>query len=247
VLEYEDQKLLDSASSCLLNNRLLFTVMPEFNSDHGTYHLGLGVVDFDNVSSLVNRSQPVYSGIYSGFKTLQLVSGTVDGVDRAWAYVLGPTNNIELWELDTDALFDGDEHKDRIEWSFETGCFDFKYDNELKRIESCEIWYDTLAGSVCFKLYYKADQYPNWFLWKSWTENAPYGQPVPALGQMPPVQYRCRRTIGPPDSLDNTFDGRPARFGFDFQLKLEVTGPARIKRIRVKAQREIEPEYGPLP
>lgn len=246
VMEFEDTKLLDSASGVLLNNRLLFTVTPEWNPVHGTFHLGLGVIDFDPISGLGKQARPVYDGIYTGAKILQLVGGEVDGVDRAWAYVVSPTGKIEVWELETDWLFDGENNDERISWGFETGQYDCKLPNELKKLQMADLWYDQLAETVEFTLKYRPDSYSGWFDWHTWTETAPVFHGTPTLGTWPLPQYRTRKTIPVPADVDNPEADMAARFGYAYQFKLDVKGPARIKCFRVKFSREVEPEFNPI-
>lgn len=246
LFAYDDKYNLGSVSGCLLNNRLLMTCSPKFNEIHGTSFSGLAALDFDPISGITVKATPVYDGFHDGIDILQVVSGEVEGVDRAWAIVLGPTGKIGLWELDTDDFFDGDNNEDRIEWQFETGCYDFKTPSELKRLETAEFWYDNLAGEVDFALYYKPDQSPDWTLWHEWTETKPIGLSTPSLGGFPAPQYGGRHSVPQPADDESPLSERPSRQGFNYQLKLVVRGPARFLRGLVKAGRVVEPEFGEM-
>ena len=246
VISLDDRFLLDRASATLFDNRYLFTVRPTWVPDHGVCHQGLGVIDFAFISGLTKRTSPVYDGIWTGARILQVVSGEVDGVDHCWAYVLNPVNQVELWELTTSDLFDGDEIHDRIDQAFETGCMDFQTPYELKTLQTADIWYDSLAGTIECTLKYRPNQYPGWFTWHTWTETADYGVPLPLLGPMPLPEYRTRVSMPLPPDADVVDDNRKANSGYDFQFRLEVRGPARVKRFMVKARREIEPEFGTI-
>lgn len=246
VISLDDRFLLDRASAALFDNRYLFTVSPTWVPDHGVCHQGLGVIDFAFISGLTKRTNPVYDGIWTGARILKLVTGEVDGVDHCWAYVLNPTDQVELWELTTADLFDGGEIHDRIDSSIETGCVDFNAPFELKSLQTGDIWYDNLAGHVEFTLKYRPDQYPGWFTWHTWSEDADYGVAVPSLDPMPTPEYRTRVSMPLPEVEEAVDDNKPAASGYDFQFRLEVRGPARVKRFLVKARREIEPEFGTL-
>jgi hypothetical protein len=245
VMDLDDRELLVDSSGALLNNRLLFTVSPAFDKLHGTWHRGLGVLDFSRLNSIGATEPPVYDGIWTGQRILQILNIEVNDVDRCFAYILNPNDQIELWELCLNLLFDDADQKNRITWEFETGSKNFGTPNEEKRLTTGELWYDCLGGDVEFTVWYRPDQYPGWIPWHTWTESAPYGLDLPPITlEFPMLQYRPRVGLPQPlDTVDETV-GRPFRHGFEFAFRFQVKGPARIKRFMAKAERLPETEFG---
>lgn len=242
LLEADDKNLLDFSSGVLFDNRLLFTMSPRRNISNGVYHKGLIVLDFDPVGSLCMKRGPVYDGLWTGLNVLKIIKGKFHGEERCFFITLNGSARIYIYELTKDKVgYDVFESGPRrtIKWSVESGEFPFGDNREgLKRLDTGDVWLDNISGTVTTTVSYRPDQYPVWQTWHSWTDCATTGlcdtgcTPEP----MAMAQYRSRRRLPVPAPTDDLTDNKPLNTGFGFQVRLDMQGQARIKKLRVFAQ-----------
>jgi hypothetical protein len=118
--------MLKYASAIYFDNRVLVTTSPMPNQER-PIHVGLMSVDFDILSSFGQNSQPAWDGQWvmpGGYMILQVLSGTFDGITRAFMFCLGPDNQNYLFEFSKDDKDDWDGQ--RITWELVTRAFDFE-------------------------------------------------------------------------------------------------------------------------
>lgn len=231
ILDTDDPKLLKFSSSVLFDNRVLFTVSPRLTR-YSAYHEGLGVLDFEGVSAMGERSRPRYDGVWTGIKPTHLVVGDFGGEERCFAFSRNEAGGVELWEILRTGDFDGDDG--RIEWWMEGRAMDFGNPMEMKRLESFEMWIDRVFGEVSFDLKYRADQYPCWFDWDTKNVCQKNKDCRANIGECITVKsyrqgYRSRQAFGQPPDTDENVDNKPSRNGYMFELRVACTGRARIK------------------
>lgn len=115
----------------------------------------------------------------------------------------------------------------------------------LERIESCEIWIDNVVGEVDFDVKYKPDEYPCWFDWGTKTicasTECTADDETCTAAQTYSAGYKTRFGFGKPPVTDIESECRPSDLGYTFNIRLEWTGRARIKKILVKLS-EIDEE-----
>jgi hypothetical protein len=245
VLESDDEQFLQYGSAVLFRNLLLFTVNPlPINSGRAAYWRGLGVLDFDLLSSMSGKSPPVYAGLWNGVNVMQVVKGKFNGKERCFLFVRNSNDENELWEMDPDDRFDNDGG--RIKTVVETREMDFGKPFSIHEIESAELWIDRIEGKVDFNLDYRKDQHP---CWKDWgvADVCAVARECTTTGcfNFPTLQpgYRTRIGFGmPPDTCDES-DNRPSRLGYTHAVRLEIEGRARIKALIVKARERSEAPY----
>lgn len=242
ALEYDTKALLPFCSSVNFDNRLLMTVSPQRINGHGTIHKGLVALDYSLVSGMGQKYPPAWEGVWTGLRILQVVTVRVSGEDRAFIFALSNTNTIELWEITRDALFDHDGSDDvPIEWIFETRSTPFAQPMGKKRLMGAEQWYDHVAGNVSITARFRADLSECWTEWGTITDCAKYRDcdPVDPY-ECHAVRYyqKARRSRiafpMPPDVVDPQTGGF-TRDGFEFQVRYEITGRLRMKRLMLVA------------
>jgi hypothetical protein len=225
VLDLDDPTLLSFGSAIIFDNRLLFTADP-VASPSGTYHDTTIALNFDALSSLRQKSQPVYDGVWTGLNVLQYITGLVNGQLRAFAFCLNrETNAIELWEVlktDSSSTDDGTP----IVWEIETATLFKEVKNkgvfDYCRLTDGELGVDQISGPVNFEVFYRPDQSEVWTLWKTWSvDGVRKFYPRMGFGQPSPEAFD-------PDSKD------PYRDGYTFQFKVRVTGSCRILKMKIK-------------
>ncbi len=247
----DDEHLLGYGSAVLFDNRLLMLASPYRTQSYGIPHRGMLALDFDPLSTMTSRSAPQWDGMWCGSQFLQIIKGTFFGRERCYAFVLNPSNTIELWELTTGDRWDNDETN--IEWMFETRAFPFGSAADIKELETAELWRDRMAGTVRTAVRFRPDQHPCWVDWHSWTECFTYRncESQPATGCLTirnyKPQYRPRvRLPAPPDDCDPILS-RPYRWGGEFQLRIATLGYCRYKMVRIHARHEQEDVLGDCP
>lgn len=240
ALKFNDRALLTFSSGIEFSNRLLQTTLP-FQSPVGVAHRGLMPLDFDILSSLQDKLAqdiyPAWEGMWEGLDFLQLFEGDFGGLQRAFAVVLSRVSNqIEVWEITQAGATDNGDN--RIDWYFESPSFDFTKPFSLKELETMELWYDQLHGTVQFELYFRPDQHPCWYFWNAWKDcSARDCREDPVLDGLPcvyPTQAYCNAerpaiVMPRPPRICNTTTGRPINLAYQFQVKLVVKGSCRIR------------------
>lgn len=243
----DDKDLLGYSSATLFDNRLIMTANPYRVWDHGIAHRSLIVIDFAPLAFLNTRVAPVWEGMWTGLQVFQVITGTFNGVERCFAFVLNASNQIELWEFTKDALHDynGSENIP-IQWSIETCGLNFPRSSnsnptipggDLQSLDNGQLFVDSMAGDVSFSLQYRPDQDPCWHDWHSW--NLCANTELCVSGDSPSVcvtplnyQQQYRRPFRLPKPLEacDSVTNKPLNIGAEFQAKITVTGHCRLKR-----------------
>lgn len=245
VFGRDDRTLLNWGSSVLFDNRVLFTASPYW-TDHGVCHKAFGVLDFDVLSSITEKFPPVWEGMWTGLNILQVLKCTIRGAERCFIFALNGQNQIELWEQTRDERFDNGSN--RITWSFETGAYAFSTVMR-KRLQGATFWQDRIAGQVDFDLKWKPDQYPCWVDWTTWEEcasidNCETDEECLTLANWS-EQYRPEVEVAQPVISDESGQNKISRDFYEVQVRLQVTGFARIKLMKLYASAQ-EKVTGPL-
>jgi hypothetical protein len=239
ILNVDDKALLNYGSSIVFNNRWITTVSPQASSQ-GVLHAGLVVLNLDPISGVAGKQNPVYDGLWTGINALQLVQGTFNGVDRAFAFTFNVAlSKIELYELLPTGAQEFDNGIIPIVWTFETGSLfnkDVKPRDVMVSLRDGEFAVTDVVGTVRFEVFYKSDQ-SCWTPWHSFSicsNTAGDPQYFPKLGLGEPSSADC-------DPILNT----PIRDGYTFQFKFKITGYCRIVRARFMAVTLPTPKFQP--
>lgn len=242
VLPFDDPLLLKYGSMIQFDNRLLFTVQP-LPTQVNAYHRGLGVLDFNLISSMRGKSPPVYEGVWTGFQPVLLFKGDIGGMEHAYSWARNAEGRNELWEFGKTTGFDNDDS--RIPSFIETrsmfGREPYASPLLLKRVESVEIWVDRIRGQVDFTLYYKPDQHPCWVEWgRTQAVCSDYRtcDDEEAVLCTIPVEkrptFKTRLNFGQPLDEDMDVDDKPSRICYEAQFRLDWLGHARVRKILVR-------------
>lgn len=239
ALRFNDRSLLHMSSGIEFDNRLLQTTLP-IQTAVGIAHQGIMPLDFDIISSLEDKTQgnmfPAWEGMLEGLLFLQLFQGDFGGRQRAFAVCLSQVSNqIEVWEITNSSRTDNGDN--RVTMYFETPSLDWKNPFRLKELESAELWYDQLFGTVEFEAYWRPDQHACWYFWHAWKECAARNCKEDVNNILPcvyPTQEFCQTehpsmTLPKPPGPCNRVTGRPVNWGYQHQLKIVVKGYCRMR------------------
>lgn len=252
ILARDTPQWMDKCSGVLFNNRLLTTNTPFQVYGRGIGWRGITALDFNNISNLTTRSQPCYDGLWTGVAVLKIVKGTFARKERCFAWVMGCDGGIELWELlkDDAEYFDWDGTQNvAVQGALETRAMGWSDNgNRLKRLQTCDLYLDKLAGddNVLLGLKYRSDEDP---LWRAWPVCAGASQATLCA----PIQD-CAATLcngfediheqyatylrwnDPPDTPCSAITARSPRTGYEFQVRLSFSGFIQINRLHAWAE-----------
>ena len=242
ILNRDAKTLLKFGSAVQIDNRLLTTVNPVTTDEGHCYHRGMCALDFHLLSAMGSKPAPAYDGLWTGLNIYQLIEALVDDEDASYVFCRGSGGELELWEINPLAQFDGDGG--RQECVIETRSFTGRNETEQKELWACEIWVDRLVGTVDFALQYRPDEYPCWFDWKTRTVCAKAQQcqddDVCVATTRFEAGYKTRMVFRRPDPVCETADDKPSNIGYSFQLRLSWLGRCRIKKVLVKFREVVE-------
>ena len=117
--------LLKYASGIYFNNRIIFTTSPMWHQGR-PMHWGMVVVDFDVLSSFGAKFNPAWEGQWTMSSFIfptQLLTGTFNGIERAFVFGIDNHNQNQLYELSMDDKDDWNYQP--IQWEFESRTLDF--------------------------------------------------------------------------------------------------------------------------
>lgn len=240
VVGKDDRGKLNYCSMVEFDNRLLFTVMPQYDADIGVYHKGIVALDFDQISDTdplgLNQSVPVWEGVWTGLDVLQILRGRFEGIDRCFVFVRNSSSEIELWELLREGWFDSEDNP--ITWSVELPSYAFGNDTQRKELFGAKLWLREVAGSVTVQTQFSPDEHPIWQDWDSVDLCATVAAPCDdnACGGTPSIA-QPRSPIPVPRPARDCLDGQANvnNIAYTFSPKITVTGHCIIDRFRIEA------------
>jgi hypothetical protein len=234
IINNDDPALYPYCSSAVFNNRLLAACNPT-QATRGVYNSSMAVLNFDPISSLSGKQPSVWDGQWTGLNILQLVTGYFAGVKRCFAICLSSSfSNIEIHEIQKDDVGINDNNSTPVNWYFESPMvFSYEHSHLCKRLIDGELYIDKIQSNLQIDVYYKSDQ-SDWTYW--YTTYIDYSGPD--------NEFRSRIGLGSPSSsLMDVVNNKPMREGYDFQIKVSITGYCRFLGGRFAAEMIPQPEF----
>jgi hypothetical protein len=110
-----------------------------------------------------------------------------------------------------------------------------------------ELWVDQMIGDCIFRVFYKPDQNPCWFLWHTWQMQAPL-EPCDYPVQTYCQQFRANMVLPVPHAKCDPTQVHPRKttIGYQFQVKIEIRGFCRIRGILIHAKELRDPPFDEL-
>lgn len=240
VLDFNNRALLNLSTGILFENRVWESQLPR-QTPQGVVHDAVAILDFTPISSFGATEQPTWEGIYQGIPILQMFTGDFGGRERAFALMVSTKDSsIQLWELtDFDRTENGDQ---RVTWQIEFPAYTWGQEFLLKRLSKFELWIDKLFGTVNFKMEYRPDGEACWQFWHEWKECSARSSCEdlinPVCYPLTPYREGFRQTVvgpEPPNAKCEASSGRPMDVGYQFQVRLTITGWARVRGLMLYA------------
>lgn len=246
----ESTPLLDYGSAVFFDNRILSTCIP-VQGPRGVYHLGILALDFFPISSVRQLSEfnpytyssPAWEDLLTGVQPLQIMTASVYGEDRCFAFCYDH-GKIALYEITKSDPFDNfGTHDQPISTSIEFPAYFVKTQAELKQLLGMHIGLAAYKGDVVIKAFYRPDEHPLWFEWGTRTLRSKYkpdeSEGLFALDKYVPPDVP-RFSFASPKQIDVLSTGKKSDMGYVFQVKLEITGSYSISWIRLLGRRVME-------
>ena len=261
----DNESLLQFGSAMSFDNRFISTAAPNLIGA-GVFHVGLCTMNFDLISSVRGSIPPAWEGAWSGLNTMQLITGRVNGVQRAFSFTFDLNNNkIELWEqLSENAANAAQIYEDNgdtpILSIIETATLlnkDVKSLTDLCELVDGEMYLSDVTSSLNVKVFYRPDFFPCWVPWNEFNLNeddnnsSGDGNKKPGywmrigLGQPSPKTADDIDTQASPDDT-NPANDRPLRVGFFHQFRIEITGHASFRGMKVRANSSLQTIPAPV-
>lgn len=240
ILAKDQRRWLGYASAVLFDNRVLITAQPE-RTERGTIHRKLVAIDFDLVSGMREKLPPAWEGEWSfdDFSVLQVLTVDTALGRRCILVAMNSTNEqIQLWELDLES--EPAKADEDLEWQIVTRAYQFSDPMGLKRLKNLELWLDDVQRELTVDAYYKANSSGCWVPWARYVTDVDSCVTLSEETCNPPTfpQSTGRSRIGfglAPTSVNIT-DCNQRRDGYEFQVKLQFSGPCTLKKLRLSAQ-----------
>ena len=246
LTQFNDRSLLRWSTGIQFDNRLLMGCLP-IATAAGAACQGVMPLNFDTISTFDERRPPAWEGVYDfsgGPYILQMFEGDFGGRERAFAVVWSVLRSqIEVWEIRPDLRFENGEN--RVTRVIEFPAYAFGDPYGLKQLDSAELWFDKILGTIDVEVYYRPDSYACWQKWgafqKCAAKDCREDVDAPCLDSGYPQEPYCEQdavpvTIGrPPSPGCVPMTGRPTDHGYQFQVKLVIRGWARVRGLIVHA------------
>ncbi len=253
VLAFNDRSLLRFSSGIEFDNRLLQTALP-YQTPVGVAHRGLLPLDFDLLNEIVDHEPPAWEGMLEGVQVLQLFEGDFGGLQRAFAVVVSDlSKQIEVWEITNSDRFDKMVGNDgnRINWFIETPSYTWGDPFKLKELETMELWFDKIFGTVDIRVQYRPDQWPCWIDWHEFTECTAKSceedldsVSCPAYPSQPFCEdFRATKTLPKPKPLCIKSSKRPSTQFYQCQFRINVRGWMRLRGLLAYALPREQPPF----
>lgn len=236
VLAFDDPKMLRYSQAVLFNDRMVGTSWPHPYMSGG-YHSAMVGLDFAALGSISNQLPPAWDGVFTGINPEVMAKVKVGNKERLFMLSRNMvTNQNELWEmLQTGAFDNGDG---RIVWSMDSRAMPFGDDLKAKRLLAGELFIDDVKGQVDFVVQFKPDQYPCWFDWTSFGVCNNYKACTVTCGPVKNLQPGFRPHLvlpAPPEGVCQQGGDIPSVRGYEFQVRIVVTGHCRIRKFIMQA------------
>lgn len=229
---------LEKVSMIHFDDRLLMTCKPSTKNGVRVYQ-GIAALDFRPVSSNAIKGAAAYDGVWSGLNVFKLLTGVFQGEPRAFAICLSDAG-VELWEISKDDFNDTAYNgANRIRSLILTRAYDFKAPFSEKKLIHADLWFSDIGGNSQNKfnaqLHYRPDSNSNWSPLGEWDLCFSDNTAGATRGYAPQLRAQT-----PDPASVNSYTGVSSPRGYDFKLRVEWEGRARLDKLLVHSLQLVE-------
>lgn len=245
VFDKEDQTKLSRVSMIHFDDRLLMTCKPAMVDGRLVYR-GITAMDFRPVSTNSGKGYAIYDGVWGGLQIVTLITGVFNDTPRAFAicYHGDDIDRHQLWEITKDEKQDKNSYTGNdtrlISSLVLTKAYDFKAPFSEKKLIHGDLWFSEVGGWNQDKkkfeadLKFRPDSNPNWTDWGNWELCFTENNTRALRGYAPQL-----RAVVPEVSI-NGFTDRTIGRGYDFKLRIEWKGRAKLEKLLVHSLQLVE-------
>jgi hypothetical protein len=253
IFDKEDLSKLSRVSMIYFDDRLLMTCKPATVDGRQVYR-GITAMDFRPVSANSGKGYAIYDGVWGGLQVVTLLTGVFNDTPRAFAlcYHGDDIDQHQLWEITKNEVQDKNSYQGN-EYRFIrslvlTKAYDFKSPYSEKKLIHGDLWFSEVGGwsqenkKFTADLKFRPDNNPNWTDWGDWelcfsedNPNDPGDEPRALRGYAP----QLRAVV--PEVTTNDFTDRTIGRGYDFKLRVEWRGRAKLEKLLVHSLQLVEP------
>jgi len=249
IVDFETEQLVQYSSAIYFDDRILFLASPISNQYGSASFLNVISLDASPLATMRGKQPPAYDGAAEGLQLVRLMTGRIQGVQRAFAISTDEGGN-RLWEIvpnaDADAYFDnsGDLVKYRVQSQEETRRFVFGVTpSQLMRLD---LWPCEIEGEVAVQVYYRADNRTKWQFWDEFSMCAVMDNADNQWLNLN-VQERGRVKSLTAPFVDDAIDNQQANVGFGFQIRVVWQGQMLLDRMTAYARPLEDSAYSNIP
>lgn len=259
ITDYESLNRLSLSSSILFGNRLLFTASPYVNSYGSTSFRDLVSLDFATLATMSGKAAPAYDGEWEGLNATRLVTGVFNGKRRAFVTTLDDDGSNRLWEITEQDITDKyytctgsaqELQTSPIPMTIEYPKRDFGQPMSRKALDRCDVYLSNLEGNAGLAIYFRMDNTTQWTKWDEVAFNASMTDPsttTPHTWLNIAKQDRNKvMTFSPPEEVD-TISERHTNVGFLAQVRIVLTGKAKIDKVVCYARYLVDEQFADRP
>jgi hypothetical protein len=245
IFDKEDLTKLSRVSMIHFDDRLLMTCKPA-TVDGRLIYKGITAMDFRPVSTSSSKGYAIYDGVWGGLQVVTLVTGVFNDTPRAFAlcYHGDGIDQHQLWEITKDEKqdknsFTGNDSR-LISSLVLTKAYDFNSPYSEKKLIHGDLWFSEVGGwnqeNKKFEadLKFRPDSNPNWTAWGNWELCFSETTTRALRGYAP----QLRAVV--PEASTNGFTDRTIGRGYDFKLRLEWKGSAKLEKLLVHSLQLVE-------
>ncbi len=253
VVDFETEQLVKYSSAIYFDNRLMFLASPIVNEFGAASYKNIISLDAATLASMRGKQPPAYDGVAEGLNFVQLMSGRVNGIDRAFAISTDDDGENRLWEIIPNghadgylADVDGSLLLTDVPVGSQVESRRFVFGDTLHQMMRLDLWPAEIAGEVTVTAYWRADNRTKWQFWDTFDMCATM-ENVDDQWLTLDSQERGRvKSLSAP-SVNDDIDNQQADVGFGFQVKLVWTGQMLMDRMVLWARPLDEGAYSNIP
>lgn len=250
IVDYETEPLVQYSSGIYFDNRMLFLATPVVNRFGAASFKHIISLDAAPLATMRGKSQPAYDGVAEGLNFVHLMSGRIQGINRAFAISTDDDGSNRLWEIVQNA--DADMYLSNgsslianpVMGQFESRRFMFGDDPFI--IERLDLWPADIEGEVDVQVYYRADNRTQWQFWDEFSMCATMDNADNEWYNLAAQERGRVKSLTMPSTYD-TIDQLSTRVGFGFQVKVVWQGQMLLDRLKLWARPLTDPAYSNIP
>jgi hypothetical protein len=246
IFDKEDLSKLSRVSMIYFDDRLLVTCKPATVDGRQVYR-GITAMDFRPVSVNSGKGFAIYDGVWGGLQVVTLLTGVFNDTPRAFAlcYHGDDIDQHQLWEITKNEIqdknsYEGNEYR-LIRSLVLTKAYDFKAPFSEKKLIHGDLWFSEVGGwsqenkKFTADLKFRPDNNPNWTNWGDWELCFSETTSRALRGYAP----QLRAVV--PEVTTNDFTDRTIGRGYDFKMRVEWRGRAKLEKLLVHSLQLVEP------